>query len=294
MLPEFVGRELRAIEKDISAKTTRTQLLHQLRRFSLGDFGLILLSMPNPDYPQLSRLLPRMASEKIQRNWTGSCGVELLTQTTEFVRAVADNYCRLIGESLEGKEILGFGCGYGRIARLMYFFTNPENIYGVDPWDESISICRADGFSEDHFLVSEYLPTELPTGEKCFDLIYAFLVFTHLSEKSAILSLRTLIRHVKPGGLLVITIRPVEYWSHDQHAVSQNKVNEQVERHKSNGFSFLPHNRPPINGDITYDDTSMSLSWLENAAPEAKILGMDRSLRDVFQRYIFLKRRDPK
>ncbi|MCF7977244.1 MAG: class I SAM-dependent methyltransferase [Chromatiaceae bacterium] len=292
MLPEFVDSALQTIEKSISSETTQTQLLHQLRRFGLGDFGLILLSMPNPDYPQISRHLPRMASEEIQRNWTGSCGVELLTQTTEFVRAVADNYCRLTGDSLEGKEVLDFGCGYGRIARLMYFFTNPENIYGVDPWDESISICRADGFTEDHFLISEYLPTELPTGEKCFDLIYAFSVFTHLSERSAALSLRILLHHVKPGGLLVITIRPVEYWNHDQHAVSQNKVNEQIELHNSSGFSFLPHNRPPIDGDITYGDTSMDLSWLENAVPEAEILGMDRSLRDVFQRYIFLKRRD--
>ncbi|MBK1617701.1 class I SAM-dependent methyltransferase [Lamprobacter modestohalophilus] len=291
MLPEFVKRELREIEKRLLPETTQTQLFQQLRHLGLGDFGLILLSMPNPDYPQISRLLPRMASEEIQRNWTGSCGIELLTQTTEFVRAVADNYCRLTGESLEGKEILDFGCGYGRIARLMYFFTNPENIYGVDPWDESISICRADGFAEDHFLVSEYLPTGLPTGEKCFDLIYAFSVFTHLSEKSTTLSLRTLLGHVKPGGILVITIRPVEYWNHDQHAASQNKVNEQIELHRSNGFSFLPHNRPPIDGDITYGDTSMDLSWLENAVPEAEILGMDRSLRDSFQRYIFLRRR---
>ena len=43
-----------------------------------------------------------------------------------------------------------------------------------------------------------------------FDLIYAFSVFTHLSEKTAHIVLSTLRDHIADTGVLVLTIRPKE------------------------------------------------------------------------------------
>ncbi|MDP2793586.1 MAG: class I SAM-dependent methyltransferase [Sulfurisoma sp.] len=289
MFLEHIDQELRRIESRISESTSQDELLRELRHLGLEDFGLLLISMPNPAYPGISRILPRMAADDIQRSWTGNSGETLLKQTCAFVRSVAHNFCRFTGKTLDNANILDFGCGYGRIARLMYHFSDTDKVVGVDPWQQSIDICHADGLGP-NFLLSEYLPQDLPVGDRRFDLIYAFSVFTHLSERATRASMQTLLRYLKPDGLLVITIRPVEYWFHDPGARQLEKVQQQIDVHREKGFSFLPHNRPAVDGDITYGDTSMTFEWIRNAFPDIEVLGTDRSMDDALQSYVFLRR----
>jgi SAM-dependent methyltransferase len=288
VLPEFTVDALTKIEKEIDATSSLEDLLPKLRWMGLDDFGLLMLSMPNPNFPKMSAILPRMASEQVQKSWTGSSGVGLLRQTLDFVRSTTYNFARLTGSTLEGKRVLDFGCGYGRIARLMYYFTHPQDFYGVDPWDKSIEICRQDGLTR-NFFVSDYLPTSLPTGDISFSLIYAFSVFTHLSERATRTALAATLKTLDQNGLLAITIRPVEYWKFDKRAQEENLVDRQIASHRSAGFSFLPHNRASVDGDITYGDTSMSLEWLQDALPGARIAGFDRSLNDPYQIYVFIR-----
>jgi SAM-dependent methyltransferase len=287
---EIVNQELYRIENSIRDSTSRDELFEQLRCYlGLDDFGMLLWSMPNTAYPTMSKILPKMATDEIQLSWTGNSGIKLLKQTTAFVRSVAHNFCKFSGTTLDNKSILDYGCGYGRIARLMYYFTNSENFFGVDPWDRSIEICRSDGL-ERNFLLSYWLPVDLPTGDRKFSLIYAFSVFTHLSKRATIAAIETLLRHLESSGLLVITIRPVEYWNIHQNARQLGVVDQQISLHKQNGFSFLPHSRSAVDGDITYGDTSMSLNWIKATFPKAEIVGVDRSLDDPFQVYVFIRR----
>ncbi|KLD62599.1 hypothetical protein Y882_15320 [Dyella japonica DSM 16301] len=227
-----------------------------------------------------------MASDQIQRDWTGNAGIPLLKQTLNFVRALSYNYNRMTGRVLEDAKILDYGCGYGRIARLMYAFVNEASFYGVDPWDRSIAICRADGLGE-NFRQSDYLPQSLPVDGQKFDLIYAFSVFTHLSERATLTALSALRDVVAPDGLLVITIRPQEYWAHDGHTTDEQKK-ALAAAHQGGGFAFCPHKREAIDGDVTYGDTSFDLDWLERAVPGWRIEGTDRSLEDGLQRYVYL------
>jgi SAM-dependent methyltransferase len=290
MFIEMISQELYRIEDSLRDSTSRDELFEQLRCYlGLDDFGMLLWSMPNMAYPKMSKILPKMATNEVQLSWTGSAGIDLLTKTTAFVRSVAHNFCKFSGTTLDNKSILDFGCGYGRIARLMYYFTNSENFFGVDPWDRSIEICRSDGL-ERNFLLSDYLPVDLPTGSRKFSLIYAFSVFTHLSDRATVRSIETLLQHLESSGVLVITIRPVEYWNLDNNARQLGVVEQQMSLHKQNGFSFLPHNCHPVDGDITYGDTSMSLNWIKATFPKAEIVAVDRSLYDQFQVYVFLRR----
>jgi len=290
MFSRMLDQELKKIESDINGSSSQDELFGRLRSLGLNDFALFLLSLPNPDYPKMSKILPRMASDEVQRNWTGNSGRDLLKQTLDFVRSIAYAFSKYTGQTLDNKSILDFGCGYGRIARLMYYFTNSDNFFGVDPWDKSIEICNADGLRT-NFLLSDYLPTELPTGKRKFSMIYAFSVFTHLSEKATRLSLGTLLRHLDPNGLLIITIRPVEYWNSDENVNSLGVavVDKQLSLHDQTGFSFLPHNRAPVGDDITYGDTSMTLDWIKKTFPNAEILGTDRSLNDPYQIYVYMR-----
>lgn len=282
---EYVREIVQKIEVDPKVQG-RDDAFVRLRALGIDDFGELLWSMPNPDYPKLSALLPKMASDEVQWNWTGNAGSVLIRQTAAFIRSMSYNFNRLTGRQLDNATVLDFGCGYGRMARLMYRFTNSERFFAVDPWDKSIEICREAGL-ETNFFVSDYLPESLPVGQTKFDLIYAFSVFTHLSERAALTSLRTLRKYISDTGMLAITIRPIEYWPHDQR--DSEKVRQQLMRsHRDTGFAYRPHNRPPVDGDITYGDTSMTLDWLLKKCPEWVIHETDRSLEDALQRYVFL------
>lgn len=264
-----------------------------LRELSLDDFGVVLLQMPLAELPALSGLLPKMADEQVQRNWTGDAGYPLLRQTLTFVRSASVRYQQLTGRSLQDASILDFGCGYGRIMRLMAFFSSPRDIWGVDPWDQSISICRQDRMFG-NLAISDYLPRTLPVGARKFDLIYAFSIFTHLSERTTRLALATLGDYLSEDGLLVATIRPREYWQHvgDMQPVGQEKdrLLDQLRHHDETGFAFVPHDRAPVEGEVTYGDTSMTLDWLAAAAPGLRIKGYDHSIDDPLQIIVYLQR----
>ena len=61
------------------------------------------------------------------------------------------------------------------------------------------------------------------------------------------------------------------------------------ELHHKQGFAFMPHFRAPINGDITYGDTSMSLDFIRTRWPQWKIAGTDSNLSDPWQIVVFLQ-----
>jgi hypothetical protein len=92
-----------------------TAALKSLRLLSISDFGELLWSMPNDQFPVLSSLLPRMTSVEAQLSWTGGCGRALLQDSTTFVRILQAKFVELWGRSLREAAILDYGCGYGRL-----------------------------------------------------------------------------------------------------------------------------------------------------------------------------------
>ena len=96
----------------------RMRALHALRQLPLDDFGQVLLAVPE-QYVALSRLLPRMTDEKAQHHWTGASGEVLLKQSTAFVRTLTSAYREYVGRDLAASHVLDFGCGWGRLLRLM-------------------------------------------------------------------------------------------------------------------------------------------------------------------------------
>src|SRR5947209_6078230 len=94
-----------------------SRVLKQLREVPLDDFGALLLSLPNREYPNISRLLPRMANAEVQKSWTGADGGVLLRQTLSFVRLLAYEFQLITGCPLLDRTILDYGRGWGRIIR---------------------------------------------------------------------------------------------------------------------------------------------------------------------------------
>lgn len=264
-----------------------------LRRLSFEEFSRLMFSLPRPDYSGVSALLPRMADEAIQKAWTGASGESLLTQTMTFVHSVV----RIAGfrkkQPLTATRLLDFGCGYGRILRLMYYFVDSENMWGVDPWTESIDICRKDRILG-NLVVSDYLPEVLPVGNEKFDLIYSYSVFTHLSERATKAALRALRRCISEDGICVITIRPKEYWdlSAVQTLVSAtgsgaSQFSPKAD-HEKNGFAFVPHQRHDVDGDITYGETSFTLEWLRQNNTGWNVISETEESGDPYQSIVCL------
>lgn len=276
-----------AAERRAAAGGSLEQVLTELRSsLSLDAFGLLMIGLPREDLPALSRLLPRMASEESQRNFTGNAGVPLLGQTLSFVRALAYNYAAIRNRSLSDARILDYGCGYGRITRLMYYYTDPSNLWAVDPWDVAVDLCRDAGLLG-NLAQSDYLPQRLPAPENGIDVMFAFSVFTHTSRSATDAALGALRKHIADDGLLAITIRSPEYWEADPYYAADAKAYQDL--HAKHGFAYAPHQRDTVEGEATYGDTSMTLDFLAKAYPDWEIVGTDWSMIDYNQRYVFLQ-----
>jgi SAM-dependent methyltransferase len=285
---EYTKETIRRAEAAATGPDALRDCLSILRTLPLDDFGMIMISMPSADLPRLSGLLPAMASAEVQRSWTGADGPTLLSLTDSFVRILAHNFHELCGRPISEARILDFGCGYGRMLRSMYYYSDPARIFGCDPWDESIKLCRQARIPSP-LAISDYLPNSLPfDGE--FDLIYAFSVFTHLSKAAMNAALATLRKQLTDDGLLVITTRPVEYWFADKN-INEAEAQQLADLHSRTGFAFKPHNRPAVDGDITYGDASMTLDYLERYAPAFRIVKVERTLQDWLQLIVFLQPR---
>ena len=284
---------------------TKQELLHRstedksiegalsLLRASLGltAFGEFLMSIPNSEYPSLSNALPSFSDENVQRSWTGNCGAPLLGQSLDFARYCAATYAESTGRSLRNASILDFGCGWGRLSRIFYYFTAYSDLIAVDPWINSIMECHKCGLKE-NYLQSAYIPDSLPIDKAIkFDFAYSFSVFTHLNQHAAKACLQTISNHLSSNGLAIITVRPPEFWNFQSHVsafIAENNISipALISDYYVTGFSFISSGGA---GDDSYGDSAISPKWIEHNIPSLKIVSMDSSDRDPMQIYLGLK-----
>lgn len=100
--------------------------------------------------------------------------------------------------------ILDFGCGCGRVLRQWPALTPATAIHGCDYNRDAVAWCR-DHLPFARVDVNDLRPP-LPYAAGAFDLVYAFSVFTHLTEELQAAWLAELGRVLKPGGVAWITL----------------------------------------------------------------------------------------
>lgn len=115
------------------------------------------------------------------------------------------------------EAILEFGCGCGRITRFFHFLKKAK-VYGTDYNYRLIDWCRQClPFAE--FETNELSPP-LVYRDTQFDFIYAYSVFTHLTESLQHGWLAELSRVLKPGGHLFLTTMGAAF-AQEQFAAGQ-------------------------------------------------------------------------
>ena len=281
-LPILRRAEALAATGDIAA------VLACLRQMPALDFGMLHLAMPLQRFPHLSRMLPRMAPDSVQHAGSGAAGYDLFRQTKDFALRLELWFERLCGRRLLGGTILDYGCGWGGLARMMMYFTNPDRFWGVDGSAEAIAQCREDGVLG-HLAVSDPLPDDLPVGDTRFDLIYAYSVFTHTSPRATLAALAALRRRIRPDGLLMLTVRPVEIWNRDSFAESENADTDGlIFAFERSGFAFLPNIHVTHDGDHVFGVAAIAPHWLAENAPGWTLVAQDRG-EDHLQTILMLQ-----
>lgn len=101
-------------------------------------------------------------------------------------------------------KVLDFGCGWGRITRLLPYYFDTSNIFGVDVDDRLITSANILLPNLHHSLIESMKPMSF--DNKQFDLIFANSVFSHLSEKSARYTLGEISTKVKSGGIVITSV----------------------------------------------------------------------------------------
>jgi SAM-dependent methyltransferase len=100
--------------------------------------------------------------------------------------------------------ILEFGCGPGRVLRMMFRHADDLRVVGTDVDAAAIDWCRSNfPFGEFH-VNDKNPPTNLPSST--FGLIYAISVFSHLAEQPHVGWLRELRRLSRRDGVLILTV----------------------------------------------------------------------------------------
>jgi SAM-dependent methyltransferase len=106
------------------------------------------------------------------------------------------------------QAILDFGCGCGRVTR-HWRGDGAARIFGTDYNQQLIDWCRRNlPFAE--FSLNRLTPP-LSYDDGAFDLIYAFSVFSHLTEDLQVPWMRELTRVLKPNGHLLFSTHGERY-----------------------------------------------------------------------------------
>ena len=130
--------------------------------------------------PSLKRLLPGMPDEDVQLMFTGDTGDAVLREGFSAYRLFKELCERYVGPLAQCDYVLDFGCGWGRIIRFFLRDLEPTHLWGADPVQGMIDICKKTNPWCQFSIIQQSPPTQFRANT--FDLIYSFSVFSHFSE----------------------------------------------------------------------------------------------------------------
>jgi len=287
MLPLYTKNILS--EAESIAKTASTsQTYNALRKLPFADFCTLSMAVP-PEYPHIKKQLPVMPTDEVQKKWVGDFGQSLMNRTCNIARLIQILSYKTTGSGLEEKKILDYGCGWGRLLRIMNYFTDIENVYGLDVMQSSLDECKRANIPN-QFSLCEKRPADLPFGDIQFDLIFAFSVFTHIPEPVIFSILTATRKRISENGVFIITIRSYEFWNLMEGKWPDKLVEKLRSAHESEGYAH----RSFENGEeiyIDYGETTMSFDFVKKIARRTawEVAHIQRDLSEPYQIAIALK-----
>jgi hypothetical protein len=241
--------------------------------------------------------LPELPPDEVQLAFTARAGYVNLQQAFSFYRYVR-SVCRL------GRRptILDLGAGWGRIARFFLRDTKPQRIVVVDCMSEAIRWLHATR-NPCRIIANEAMPP-IAGLDTSFDLIYAFSVFSHLSEPALHAWITYLFEALRAPGYLVFTTRGFQFIDqleelHRDGGSAHARLRESLPlppelraRHERGEFQFYPIGGA---GELTpdfYGETFIPRSYLERHYGSA-LVDFREDVPHVDQSVVVLKKDRP-
>jgi SAM-dependent methyltransferase len=176
---------------------------HQLGR-RLDDKAWLALLIDSIQHPiQQGVQMPRFPDDAVQRSMVGSAGEHPLREAFFFWQQAKFYYQQHGDRPLEDSMVLDFGSGWGRFIRLFLKDVRPEQLVGVDVDPDFVALSEKLLPGIQFRVVPPLPPCDLSIGT--FDLIYAYSVFSHLSEAAHLAWVQEFARLLRPGGMVVVT-----------------------------------------------------------------------------------------
>jgi SAM-dependent methyltransferase len=293
-LEHFQGERLGQI--DAACRDGGPQRLALFRDLDV-DLWAVLLTKEYELYPSIRSLLPDVPDPSLQQLWNGASGVRLAAQSRSFYGKLCDRFAQHSDVPLNEARVLDFGCGWGRITRFLARDVEPGHLFGCDPVEQILDVCRESDVPAT-LARSDFLPERLPFDEE-FDLAFSFSVFTHISEPAHEACLRALHEGLRPGGILVATVRPPEYLRlcERMHWILESLGPDYAARLREPHYFFFPHPAEPSHlqyagGEMTYGETVITLPYIrERWSPMFELLEVDLLVDDLYQVMLTLRRR---
>ena len=171
------------------------------------DFWLWCFTEGYRSHDRLRSMLPGYPADDVQLRFAGASGDDTLRDAFRFYQ-LARRLAASHGVS-HLDSVLEFGCGWGRIIRFFLRDVERQHLWGIDCLPLAVETCQKTNPYATFSLVDTLPPTTVPSAS--FDLIYAYSVFSHLSEAAHLAWLDEFVRLLKPRGLLIVTTRPRDF-----------------------------------------------------------------------------------
>ncbi len=287
------GERLEEIERACAAGEGSLALFRDLD----VDLWALLLTQEQERFPHIRALLPDVPDPALQALWNGASGAQLAEQSRSFYAKTTERFREHADGPLERARVLDFGCGWGRLTRMFARDVAPGHLFGCDPSEDILEVCRQSRVPAT-LARTEFVPERLPFAEP-FDLAFSFSVFTHLSERAHESCLRALHAALRPGAVLVVTVRPPEYLRLSElmrPALAELGPDPRA-RLAEPRYVFVPHPAEPSHfqyegGEMTYGETVVTLPYVrERWAPLFELVAVDALVGDLQQVMLTLRRR---
>ncbi len=293
-LSQFFAEQLEAI--DAACADGGVERFALFRELS-DDVWTLLLTREYEVYPNIRALLPDVPEPGLQELWNGASGAILAAQGQAFYVKLRDRFAEHGNVPMAQAQVLDFGCGWGRVTRLLTRDVAPGRLHGCDPVQGIVDVCRASRVPA-QIERTDFVPDRLPFDHK-FDLVFAFSVFTHLSERAHEACLSVLYDSLQPDGVLVLTVRSLEYlWSCGGMAPALEALGSDFIAHMSDPlYLFVPHEVDAGHfqyggGEMTYGETVITRAYIdEHWSTLFDLVAVDLLIGDLQQVVLTLRRR---
>jgi SAM-dependent methyltransferase len=183
-------------------------------------------SLATPQRSPFGEVLPEFPDEQLQRNTTGLSSEAALQQAHAFYENVLDGVARAGLTLGEQSTALDFGFGWGRISRVFMHDFLLKNIHGLDVDPSFVKITQALFKSGNFVACQPFPPSSYADGS--FDLVFAYSVFSHLSEEAATAWMAEFYRVLKPGGVVAFTTRHESFFGFCEWAAKQQDASDYI------------------------------------------------------------------